>query len=167
MYEYAPKPRRRKEKLLVSAAAVLAAASDGCNAIGLPYPFVYQLVAVACLGTGILLAVRYLLRDYIYRVVSHHGGETPDLVVTELYARRKTVVCRISLGDVTSVCPLSEQARGDGKRRRYCYTAERTPENGYLLSVCDGDGDYDVVICADEGLLNLIKQFKKQDLSDL
>lgn len=167
MYEYAPKPRKRKEKLLVSVAAVLAAASYGCSAMGLPYPLVYQLVAVACLGTGILLAVRYLLRDYIYRIVSCHGAEAPDLVVTEVYARRRTVVCRISLGDIVSVCPLSEKPRGDRNRRCYCYTAERTPENGYLLSVCDGDGDYEVIICADESLLSLIKQFKKQKMSDI
>ncbi|MBE6632971.1 MAG: hypothetical protein E7620_01365 [Ruminococcaceae bacterium] len=167
MYEYAPKLKKTREKTSVGLSIMLGALSFGCSRLSIPLPWIYQLIAVACFGFSILVGGRYLLRDYIYRVVPNHGGVSPDLTVTECYGRRRTVVCRIALHEIAACQAVTAENRKSlAKACRgeacYPYVSERYPENEYLLTVEDGEKRYFVRICADQALVDLLTNYKEQ-----
>ena len=73
-----------------------------------PYPAVFQLLAIVSLAAAVYLTVRYSLRIYRYAVepsgiTDANGTEQADLVITERSSRRETVVMRVSLRDITRV----------------------------------------------------------------
>lgn len=167
MYEYAPKLKKTREKAAAALALVLGALSYGCSQLSVPLPWIYQLIAVGCFGFSIWVIGRYLLRDYIYRVVPNHDGPAPDLTVTECYGRKRTVVCRIGLHEIVSCQPITSQNRQElakTVRGKICYSmmSERYPENGFLLTVTNGEACYFVKICADQALISLLSGYKEQ-----
>ncbi len=168
MYRYAPKPKRIRERIVLSVCLVLAAAAYCLGNVGLPYPVIYQMMAIGLFGAAACILLRYMLRDYVYRLEEGRDGAV-ELTVTELYARRETVVCRIRVQDVVEARRFGRGEKSDRSVRRFVYTAERFPKDGCLLSASDGDGGYEVVICADEDLYRLISELakeKKQEMSD-
>ena len=175
MYEYARKFKKTREKIVLGIALVLAAAAFGVSCIpGLSFVVLYQLLTVFCLMSAILVTVRYLMRDYIYRVEPRAGGregEAPDFTVTERCGNRLSVVCRLSVTDLRRLTRVTRQNRAElaarQKRRRvYGYTAVMRPENRYVLTAEDSGEEIFLSICADEGLIRALQRYAEQLMSD-
>ena len=96
-YEYAPKTPKRREKLVAFGLLALAALLFGVARIpGAPYPALFQLCMMFALIGVVMVVARCLLRGFVYEVREPESGTrtAPDLVITELYGARTTVVCR-------------------------------------------------------------------------
>ena len=171
MYEYAPKPRRIREKIWMSGCLFSGMLSYGFGQI-LPYPVFYQLFAVIALTGAVLITVRYLLRDYLYRVEVSENGDSADFIITEQMGRRRDVVCRISVSDIVEMIPVSDFSSRElsekvKKRTFYRYVSQFQPENAYLLEIFDDEKTYFLEICGDERLIFILSERKKQYLSDI
>ncbi len=171
MYEYAPKPKKTKEKLIFALSLVLAAACFGVSHIpAVPYPAVYQLLMVFCLVGTVMILVRCLMRNYVYRVEPRENAapdEPPDFTVTEVYGNRRSVVCRISAGEVRRIERVTRENRSalstaQKRKRVYYYTAQLQPSNLWVLAVEEEGEEFFVRICADEGLIQILNRYAKQ-----
>ena len=168
MYECSPKPKLLKEKLTVGALALLAAISYGCGN-WLPVPVVYQLLAVLCLTWAVFWADRYLLRDYS-TALSEDGDRRLVLTVTELHGKRRTAVARFLAHEIKSVMPSeAETIRRLCKQGRsvYRYVSELCPKEAYLLEAESNGQTFWVEFYADETLIGMLEEGKKQYLSDI
>ena len=175
MYEYVPKSRKVREKIVLGVSLALAAACFGiANIPGVLFDSIYQLLMVFCLMCAILVTLRWLMRNYIYRVeprANGQPGDPPDFTVTERYGNRISVVCRISVADLRRVIRVTRKNKSEisamQKRKRvYHYTASMLPENHYVLVAEDADEEIFLHICADEGLIRIFAQYAEQILSD-
>ena len=169
MYEYAPKLKKLREKIWMSVCLFFGVLLYGFGQI-LPYPILYQLISVLLLTAAVLITVRYLLRDYIYRVTVKEDGSA-DFTITEVMGKRKTVVCRISVGEIQEITPLlglspKEISQKCGKAVLYRYVSQWKPSSPYLLEIFDDEKSYFLEISADQGLVDLLLDLKKQYLSD-
>lgn len=161
MYQYDPKPEKKREKLLVfgmlSLALLLFVVSKMPN---MKYPAFFQLFAVCFLAAAVFVASRCLLRRYVYQIEpGTDENVTPDFTVTEYYGNHVTVVCRISAADVEKILPVTAQNRKEissmiRKKRVYYYTATLWANNKYLLLVRDEDETFYMHILADSRLLS-------------
>lgn len=164
MYEYAPKPKRTREKLILVLSLLFGSLSFVFSLFEwMLYPAICQLAAVAFFTVSVVMLSRYLLRDYIYRVAPRGlDGEGPlDLTVTEIYGKRRTVVCRIALSDIREAVRITDENRDELSKKRkgarsFVYTPEMSDANAVLIEAADGDSLYFVKICADEGLFSAI-----------
>ncbi|MBE6553748.1 MAG: hypothetical protein E7666_05335 [Ruminococcaceae bacterium] len=164
-YEYDPKPDKKREKLAVWGLLALSAALFAISQLPrLPYPSLAQLLMVFALVGVVMLVSRCLLRRFIYAVVPSDsnvaGGR--DFVITEYYGNHVSVVCRISVSDITEITKLTRENRGEisqklRRQRVYHYTAQLWGEDFYLLTVRDEDEVFYIRILADANLLNTLK----------
>ncbi len=169
MYSYSPKLNKRREKILC---AILAALTVlfllPTYHPQTPYRVLFHMGALAALTAALLVAIRYLARDYTYSVeAADNGSEIPDLVITERYARRISVVCRISVSEIEAITPLTKQSREQlretvGTLPTYTYTAQMGMDHQYLLTVQTGESHFFLRILADEGLKNAMFQWREQ-----
>ena len=166
MYEYAPISPKKREKTVTFLTSGLAVLLFGFSQIpSIPYPVIYQLLALASITVAILFTTQYLMRRYTYRIEPREGAEENaplDLVITEYYGRRVSVVCRISVEEIESVTHVTaenrrELAAREKGRQGFGYCGEWRAENCYLLSVCHEGTAFTLRILADETLLSYIK----------
>lgn len=167
MYEYNPELPKKRERLISVILLLLGVALFVFSQVkGIPFPIIYQLLALAALTAFIILLSRYLMRRYTYRIMprSHTGDDLPpDFVVTEYYGRRITVVCRVSVDDVEEIVPIAKENRREWKSKQggrffYDYTADLFSKNRFLIVVTDGEHRFTARILADETLLRFLKK---------
>ena len=104
-YEYTPDNKNVAEKVLAGLALVLAAACFGVSRLdGIPYPAIFQFVAVVFLAAAFVIANKSILRSYTYTVTEPDEAGEREFLITEHYGRRNTAVCRVPLSQVTAVC---------------------------------------------------------------
>ncbi len=170
MYEYSPKEKKTREKALFWISLLLGSFSFGISSIeGIALPFLYQLFAVLFFTAAVVVAVRYLMRSYRYRLEQTDCGI--DFTVTEQYGKRITVICRISLEEIKEIRAASEMDKGQtrkwiGQKLLYPYVASIRPKDLAYLLAQSNETQYLIKICADEGLIDAIKRHKRQYLSD-
>ena len=156
MYAYHPQFKKKKEKIfawfLVALGVVLYITSQYPAA---PVPGILQILGVCSLAGSILIVSMCILRSYSYEIVEEEEG-TRDFVITEHYSRRKTVVCRVGLGDVISVKELDPKWKKEKESALYTYTGILFDEKRYLVEMQAHGEHFFVIICADETLLNLL-----------
>ncbi len=170
MYEYSPKEKKTREKSLFWIALVLGSfcfAVSGMEKIVLP--FLYQFFAILFFAAAVVVAVRYLMRSYRYRLEQTDRGI--DLAVTEQYGKKIGVVCRISIEEIVEIRAASEMDKREtrrwiGKKWLYPYVATIHPRDLTYLLVQSNETQYLIKICADHGLIDCIKHYKGQYLSD-
>lgn len=154
MYAYHPQFKKKKEKLLawflVALGVVLYITSQYPGA---PIPGVLQIIGVCSLAGSILVVSMYILRSYSYEIIEGEEEGKNDLVITEHYSRRKTVVCRVGLDSVVSVTPYDPNWKKE-KNTVYTYTGVLFDEKRYLVEMEAHGEHFFVIICADEMLLN-------------
>lgn len=175
MYEYAPKSKKIREKVVLGISLALAAACFGVsNLPEIPFVAFYQLVMVFCLMCAILVTVRCLMRNYVYCVAPRadgQDGDPPDFTVTEIYGNRVSVVCRISVNDLRGVVRVTRKNKSavsamQKRKRVYHYTASLRPDPLYIL-VAEEEGEEILLhICADEGLIHELTRYAEQILTD-
>ena len=155
MYQYNPQFKKKKEKLISLAMAILGVVLYASSQIpNAPFPGLIQILGICALAGSILLISMCVLRSYSYELVRGEG-EATDFVITEHYSRRKTVVCRIELSDVVSVAPYDPNWKKE-KNTVYSYTGVLFDEKRYLLEVQAHGEHFFIVICADETLLSYL-----------
>ncbi len=158
--EYAPQFKKKKEKLLTIALLVLALTLYVTVALlNPPFPWLFQLLAMASLAFSIMLISMCLMRRYIYRIEEKDGNV--DFLISEYYSRRITVVCRVSLSSVLSVTPFSSEAQQqamrleDGKRLPYFrYSEVLFGEERYLLTIDEKGERFCAMICANQDFIS-------------
>lgn len=154
MYQYNPQFKKKKEKLLSLAMAILGVVLYASSQIpNAPFPGLIQILGICALAGCILLISMCILRSYSYEIVEGKEEGKLDFVITEHYSRRKTVVCRIGLSDVVSVTPYDPNWKKE-KNTLYSYTGVLFDEKRYLLEVQAHGEHFFIVICADETLLS-------------
>ena len=157
MYAYHPKFQKKKEKILtwflVALGVVLYITSQYPAA---PVPGILQILGVCSLAGSILIVSMCILRSYSYEIVEGEEEGTRDFVITEHYSRRKTVVCRVGLGDVVSVKELDPKWKKKKENALYTYTGILFDEKRYLVEMQAHGEHFFVIICADETLLNFL-----------
>ena len=156
MYAYHPQFKKKKEKLLawflVALGIVLYITSQYPGA---PIPGVLQIIGVCSLAGSILVVSMYILRSYSYEIIEGEEEGKNDLVITEHYSRRKTVVCRVGLDSVVSVTPYDPNWKKE-KNTVYTYTGVLFDEKRYLVEMEAHGEHFFVIICADETLLGYL-----------
>lgn len=128
----------------------------------LPFPFLAQGPGIVALTFGVLLYTKYFLRTYYYSIApggvfDADGREVYHLEVIEEMGKRRTVVCRIALRDITSVTARPARATKKNGQSRICaeggrvyrYCADLFPEKVTVVATTDGDT---VVLTYDRGL---------------
>jgi hypothetical protein len=167
MYEYTPALPKRRERLIAILLLFLGVCLFGFSQVnGIPYPIIYQFLALCALTATIILVSCYLMRHYVYSIVPRDGGsetDAPDFVVTEYYGRRISVVCRVSLDDIEEIVPITKQTKKEIKQKQkgrlfYDYTADLFSQNRYLLLITDGEHCFCARLLADETLLKCLQK---------
>ncbi len=105
--------------------------------------WIFQLLATCMFVVSIFLVSRYLMKNFIYAVVSTDGGN--DFTVTELQNKKKTTVCRISVSNIERAFVIEQGDKvnedtvkaliKEGKYKRYNYGADLFDEKHiYILA---------------------------------
>lgn len=103
----------------------------------------FQLLAICMFGVSIFLVSRYVMKNYIYAIISTEGGN--DFTVTELQSKKKTTVCRISVSNIEKAFVIEQGDKAnedavkalikDGKYKKYNYCADLFDEKSiYILA---------------------------------
>ena len=162
---------KQQNKLTVLVCALLCAAGVGLFGISflpsLPFPFLAQGMGILALTFGVVLYTKFVLHTFYYSVspggvFDADGREVYNLEVIDEAGKKRTVVCRIGLRDITSVAARparatkkngqSEIRAEGGKVYRYC--ADLFPEQVLVIATSDGDT---VVLTYDKGLQEVLR----------
>lgn len=162
MYEYKPQRTNNRARLLVLGLLALAGVSFVTSAAVPKFPFIFQSLGLLLLLPAIQLLTRFVVTQYLYRIVAFEGGEV-DL---EIYAYRggdkMQLVCRVGAEEITALAPLGEGNRKPPHNlRRYNYCMDLAPASATVLSITNGDGDCEVLFSPDAKMLEILKSSSK------
>ena len=170
MYEYTPARKKTRELITALLLVGIAIAIYSVSQIPkLPYPALFQLVAVFFLVGAVLIVTRFVMRQFTFRVERTEEGAM-DLVVVERYGRRLTTVCRISVDRIRMAeRPIGEKRRVLAEKKKgkrvYRYTAEFfAPDLCIVETGADDAPDGESIfleICADETLFSILNAPKR------
>lgn len=162
-YEVTPECKNTAEKILVTLALVLAAASFGVSRVdGIPYSAIFQFVTVLFLAVAFAIANRSLLRSYTYTVTEPDEAGKRDFLITEHYGKKHTAVCRVALSQVVSAetVPMREKARIREAERAanviYRYLTPLFPSEVLLVTLRTGDAVTLLRLFPEKGLENAL-----------
>lgn len=163
-YEYTPDNKNVAEKVLAGLALVLAAACFGVSRLdGIPYPAIFQFVAVAFLAAAFVIANKSILRSYTYTVTEPDEAGEREFLITEHYGRRNTAVCRVTLSQVTAVCAVAAGEKAVIRETEraanviYRYLTPLFPRDFLLVTLQTGDAVTLLRIPAEKGLESALK----------
>ncbi|MBQ8387857.1 MAG: hypothetical protein IJX46_02915 [Clostridia bacterium] len=163
MYVYEPKPDRRGAHSLIilclSAALMLLWPTD--------IDSFWRSVCIACgalaLFCAFLLACRYLLTSYVYRV-EERDGFGYDLTVEQIFVKRRRTLCRIAIEDIESLEAV-EGKRKKNKRKKsapkcvtYKYFSELFCRRYLIMELPEEDARVRVIITPDEKLTGILRE---------
>ena len=153
LYEFEPSLKKIREKIVMSVCLLLSSLAYGVSNF-LPYPALYQLLAVILLTVAVLMIVRYLLRDYVYAIHADESGEVREFVIVEVMGKKQSVVCRVSLADVDNMLPRADFLKSERRRQMeiYRYVSEMFPENAFYLEIANEEKRFFVEVLADRTL---------------
>ena len=162
MYEYRPPRQNVIARVLALGLLLLSVAFFVLSAQLPPLAVLFQGLGLLLLLPIIQIVARYLVLRHLYRLVPSESGEVDLEVYTWRGGDRMQLVCRVGLEEITAVAPLSDANRRAPKgMRRYNYSPDIRPQTATVLSITNGDGDCEVLICPDERLLNVLQAAAK------
>ena len=137
----------------------------------LPFPVLFQLVAVFLLVAAVFIITRYVMRRYTCRLEVNQKGSV-DFVIVEHYGRRDTVVCRVYAAQIRSAVRRTKetwkQSAGQRKGKQvFHYTACFSDPDRVIAEVFpeeDGENSFFVEFAADETFLKLLQAALPQDV---
>ena len=165
MYEYQPKLSKQKERILTLLLGVSGVLLFAVSQIyGVPFPAFVQLFGVLLLGGAIIIASRYLLRDFCYTVAPRADAslDAPqDLTVTELCGKRRRVVCILSVAEILDATPCTAENKQMRRAQMsgatvYRYVASLWEGDVWLLEVRHDEMRFFLEIHADKRLISSI-----------
>ena len=162
MYEYRP-PRQNVIARVLALGLFLLTVICFILSAQLPqWAILFQSSGLLLLLPVIQIVTRYLVLRHLYRLVPYESGEVDLEVYTWRGGDRMQLVARIGLDEITAVTPLSaENRRAPKGMRRYNYAPDIRPSHATVLSLTNGDGDCELLLCPDETLLNALKSAVK------
>lgn len=162
MYEYRP-PRQNVIARVLALGLFLLTVICFILSAQLPqWAILFQSSGLLLLLPVIQIVTRYLVLRHLYRLVPYESGEVDLEVYTWRGGDRMQLVARIGLDEITAVTPLSAANRRAPKgMRRYNYAPDIRPSHATVLSLTNGDGDCELLLCPDETLLNALKSAVK------
>ncbi len=177
MYEWIPprnntKATRLTMLLCVGAGLLLATAVSFGN---IPFRWVFQLAGLVLLTVAIFLTTRYVMKSFLYRIVSDDRGGY-DLTVTELTSggKRKITVCRVGLDGIYKTVFLNandpasaERWRAIKKERRkiFDYAVDLKPERFIVVYLRESGEDLTLRLSYDGTLFDLLTSYgAREDL---
>ena len=162
MYEYRP-PRQNVIARVLALGLFLLTAICFILSAQLPqWAILFQSSGLLLLLPVIQIVTRYLVLRHLYRLVPYESGEVDLEVYTWRGGDRMQLVARIGLDEITAVTPLCAANRRAPKgMRRYNYAPDIRPSHATVLSLTNGDGDCELLLCPDETLLNALKSAVK------
>lgn len=160
MYEYKAQ-RRNKAAAVTTLLSSLAAAVClfGGSLLG-SLKGIAEIIGLFALAFAVLVASRYLLKDYVYSLEEAENGDV-DLTVTELQGKRRVTVCRIELSAVEEILTETPETRKAMKERlkgmkRYDYCADLVPSRSLYLLFRDRDETVSVRLIPDERMERIL-----------
>lgn len=165
MYEYTPERKKTREWLTACLLTGIAFAFYFVSQIPkIPYPALFQLVAVFFLVGTVMIVTRFAMRKFTYRIEQTEQGLN-DFVIIEQYGKKTTTICRISVDRIREVIrPNKENRRELAERmkgkRVYHNTAEFFAPDLCVLEVSDDESEGDrffIKFCADEILYQRLR----------
>ncbi len=162
MYEYRP-PRQNVIARVLALGLFLLTVICFILSAQLPqWAILFQSSGLLLLLPVIQIVTRYLVLRHLYRLVPYESGEVDLEVYTWRGGDRMQLVARIGLDEITAVTPLCAANRRAPKgMRRYNYAPDIRPSHATVLSLTNGDGDCELLLCPDETLLNALKSAVK------
>lgn len=156
MYEFKPQRQNSIAMLLIGALFLLALVSFGISAF-VPIKWIPQTVGLLLMVPMIQLMTRYVATRYLYRICPYEDGNV-DL---DIYAYRggskMQLVGRIGLEEITKAEPLGEGNRKPPKKmRRYNYCPQMFTKEALVLSITNGDGDCEIILCPDAKMAEIL-----------
>ena len=158
------KKRKQKQNILLLSLllAVIAAAAVclfGGSLLG-SLKGITEIIGLFALAFAVLVASRYLLKDYVYRLEEAENGDV-DLTVTELQGKRRVTVCRIGLSAVEEILTETPETRKAMKERlkgmkRYDYCIDLVPSRSLYLLFRDRDETVSVRLIPDERMERIL-----------
>ena len=176
MYTFTSPRRNATLHIMIVALLVCAAVLMGVSQIdGVPYPVIYQMVALVVMTAWTYLLVRYALKQYRYEIaeggiVGSDGIPVPDLVITEIVGKKMTDVARIALREISEVRVIdrSKDKRGwEDKRDAICRgkrvfryeNAPFVPASCYIAIPSEGSV---LVIPPDDGMMKILERYCRE-----
>ena len=168
IYDYRPK-RKSKTALFLTALLLLVSATAlalAWSQIAL-YKNLLIFVGALTLEISVLVAGRYLLKDYSYAVMD--TDESLDFVVFERKGKKQSVVCRVALD---GCCALFESYGEcstylkDTPFRRYDYCIEIGAKDARVLLIRDDDHYAAVRFMPNDRMTVLLQTFARRENCD-
>ena len=162
MYEYRPPRQNVIARVLALGLFLLTVICFILSAQLSQWAILFQSSGLLLLLPVIQIVTRYLVLRHLYRLVPYESGEVDLEVYTWRGGDRMQLVARIGLDEITAVTPLCAANRRAPKgMRRYNYAPDIRPSHATVLSLTNGDGDCELLLCPDETLLNALKSAVK------
>lgn len=164
MYDYRPPRQNAFARLLVLGFLLASVASFVTSALISAYKTIPQAIGLILLVPCIQIVTRYIVTQHLYRVATYEDGNADLEVYLYKGGSKMQLVCRVGLEEIKAVTPLGEQNKKPPQGlRRYNYAPDIAPKDAVVLSVANGDGDCEVLICPDEKILSMIASYKPVD----
>ena len=135
MYAYRPKRKNTKAALLIAVLILISSVGFLFAFLNENAPYIVEFTALAAAAVAVLLAGRYVFREYIYAVEARGSGF--DLVITELRGKAHKVVCRIDISDATEIVRASADTK-----RRLASRAKHMKHHDYCVDLGADDACY-------------------------
>ncbi len=163
MYDYRPQRQNAKAKIL-ALGFLCAAAAAFVGAYFMPqYPVILQCVGLACLVPMIQIVARYLVVQYLYRLRPYEDGNVDFEVYSYRGGARMQLVCRVGLEEVTAITPLTpENKKAQHGVPRYGYHMDIDPQNAFVVSITNADGDCELLLTPDAYILEALEAAAKR-----
>lgn len=156
MYDYRPTRQNSLAKITVLLLLLASVAAFAGSAFLLQYPFILQSVGLILLLPMIQITARYLVLQYLYRLRTYDDGSVDFEVYSYRGGNRMQLVCRVGLEEVTAAVPLNEANKKPRHGlRRYTYHPDMCPKEALVVSVRNGDGDCELLLCTDKHLTDV------------
>ena len=158
MYDYFPQRKNKIALFVVLALTLLAAATFAASAfLQPPARTILQAIGLLCIIPMLQIGARYLMTRYLYRLCTYEDGNVDIEVYAYRGGAKMQLVCRVGLEEITAADPLTEANRKPPRgMHRYNYAPDIRPESGLVLSVTNGDGSCEVLLCPDEYLAGVL-----------
>ena len=154
MYDYRPPHRNAIARLLALGLFLLAVATFvTASFVQPPLVIIFQSLGLVLMVPTIQVLARYVVNRYLYRLCTYEDGNADLEVYSYRGGARMQLVCRVGLEEITAATPLTDANRKPPAGvRRYNYAPDIRPADGLVLSITNGDGDCQVLVCPDERL---------------
>ena len=158
MYDYRPQRRNYYAHITVLWLFLCSAACFITSGFLPKFPVLLQAVGILLLVPAIQLIARYMATQYLYRLRSYEDGNTDLEVYSYRGGDKMQLVCRVGLEEITAATSLCAQNRRAPKgMKRFNYSPDLAPAKALLLSVTNGDGDCEILLCPDRHIEDILR----------